>query len=63
MKIDEEEIASLIRRIQNIAGVTVHEDRFRKAISGKSVQAVMEIVKNLLQDETPSENRIFELAQ
>jgi len=61
--IDEAEIASLVRRIQNISGVNVNEDRFRQAISGKSVQAVMEIVKNLLNDDTPPDQRIFELAQ
>jgi hypothetical protein len=63
MTIGEAEIRDLVRRIQNLAGVTVHEDRFRRAIEGQSVQAVLEIVKNLLRDDVPEEERIFDIQQ
>ena len=58
---DDSEIDALIRRLQNIAGVTVHADRFRAAIAGQNVTAVMEIVKNLLRANVPPEERIFEI--
>lgn len=59
--IDNNEINHLIERIQNISGVTVHEDRFRSATSGRSIKDVMEVVKNLLNSEVvPVDERIFE---
>jgi hypothetical protein len=61
--IGEPEIQDLIRRIQNISGVSIHEDRFRETIQGKSVNAVMEIVKNLLRNDVPEKERIFEIHQ
>ena len=58
---DEAEIADLIRRLENISGVTVHADKFRSAIQGQTVHAVMDIVKNLLRPNVPPEQRIFEI--
>jgi len=58
---DEAEIVDLIRRLENISGVTVHADKFRAAIQGQTVQAVMDIVKNLLRPNVPPEQRIFEI--
>ena len=58
---EETEIDALIRRLQNISGVTVHAERFRAAIAGQNVNAVMEIVKNLLRPNVPPEERIFEI--
>jgi hypothetical protein len=63
MIIDEPEIEDLIRRIQNISGVSLHEDRFRAAIQGKPIGAVMDIVKNLLRSDIPESERIFEIVQ
>ncbi|ACI65340.1 predicted protein [Phaeodactylum tricornutum CCAP 1055/1] len=63
MKISEAEVSDLTRRINNMAGVRVHENRFRNAIQNKSVADVMEVVKNLLNDNIPDSERIFELSQ
>ena len=64
MVIDEAEIQDLMRRIRNLSGVQLHEDRFRQKIANKSVADVMEIVKNLVHnDELDPEERIFELHQ
>jgi glutaredoxin 2 len=63
MVVDDGEIDNLIRRIENIGGVEVHEDRFRAAISGKSVSSVMGIIQNLLRDDLPPEEKIFEFKQ
>jgi hypothetical protein len=63
MVVDDGEIDTLIRRIENIGGVQVHEDRFRAAFSGKSVSSIMGIIQNLLRDDLPSEEKIFELKQ
>lgn len=62
--ISELETTDLIRSIDNSSeGITVHEDRFRQAVQGKPIQAVMDVLQNLLSDDTPSEERIFEIAQ
>jgi len=61
MQIEEEEIDDLINRIRKINGVEVREDRFRHAItqSGGSLQAVMDIIKNLLADNVSEDEEIF----
>eukprot|EP00978_Attheya_sp_CCMP212_P022503 scaffold67198_cov50-Attheya_sp.AAC.4 len=55
----------LIKRVQTVNGVELHEDRFRAAIqkSGGSLQAVMDVVKNLLSDEVSKEDEIFTLTE
>lgn len=60
-KIDADELEELVERMQNINGVQLNEDRFRAAIedSGGSIKAVMEVVKNLLRDDVPDEEKIF----
>lgn len=60
--INENEVDSLIRRLQNISGVKVHSERFRAALGNDTnVHAVMEVCKNLLRADVPPEERIFEL--
>ena len=64
MIIDDVEIQDLIRRIRNLSGVHLHEDRFREKIANKSVADVMEIVKNLVHnDNIDPEERVFELEE
>ena len=60
MIVDDAEVDILITRIQNIGGVEVHGDRFRAAFAGKSVSSMMQIVQNLLSDDIPPEEKIFE---
>ena len=60
--IGEAEAADLLRSIRNTTqGVTIHEDRFNDAVLGKPVGAVVELVENLLRDDVPKENKIFEI--
>eukprot|EP00542_Grammatophora_oceanica_P011967 CAMPEP_0194027868 /NCGR_PEP_ID=MMETSP0009_2-20130614/1908_1 /TAXON_ID=210454 /ORGANISM="Grammatophora oceanica, Strain CCMP 410" /LENGTH=248 /DNA_ID=CAMNT_0038667053 /DNA_START=129 /DNA_END=875 /DNA_ORIENTATION=+ len=59
--VDAEEVDTMIRRIEGISGVEVHDDRFRKAFSGNSVGSLMNVVSNLLRDDVPAEEKIFEL--
>ena len=63
--ISEHEVDDLLQSIQNATGssVTVHEDRFRKAVTDKPVAAVVDVVENLLRDDVPAEERIFDIAQ
>jgi regulator of replication initiation timing len=63
MVVDATEIDNLIRRIENIGGVEVHDDRFRAAFSGKSVSSIMGVIQNLLRDDLPPEEKIFEFKQ
>jgi hypothetical protein len=61
MSIEEHEIGDLINRIEEINGVEVNESLFRDAItkSGGSLQCVMDIIRNLMDDNVPKENEIF----
>lgn len=61
--IDEEEIDNLMKRIKGINGVKLHDEKFREAIleSGGTLKSVMGVIKNLLNDEGPNEDKIFEL--
>jgi glutaredoxin 2 len=63
LAIDDEEFSALIRRIQNISGVKVNEARFRTAVAGMSLEAVMGVVKDLLLEQSPVDERVFELSQ
>ncbi len=61
MTIEEHEVSGLINRIKGINGVEVNESLFRDAItkSGGSLQCVMDIIRNLMDDDIPKENEIF----
>jgi hypothetical protein len=63
MVVDNGEIDTLIRRIENIGKVQVHEDRLTAAFSGKSVSSRrMGIIQNLISDDFSLEEKIFELS-
>lgn len=61
MQIEEHEIGDLINRIKGINGVEVNEPRFREAItsSGGSLQCVMDIIRNLMDDNVSEGEEIF----
>lgn len=61
MTIEQNEIGGLITRIKGINGVEVNEPLFKEAInrSGGSLQCVMDIIRNLMDDDVPKENEIF----
>jgi len=59
--ISESETDDLVRRLNNISGLKLRESKFRSAISGKSIRSVMEIVKNLLKEDVPEDQVIFEI--
>jgi hypothetical protein len=62
--ISASEADDLLASIRNTSGssVKIHEDRFRLAVVGKPVGAVISVVENLVKDDVPAENRIFEIA-
>mmetsp|Transcript_9711 Transcript_9711/g.15575 ORF Transcript_9711/g.15575 Transcript_9711/m.15575 type:complete len:256 (-) Transcript_9711:138-905(-) len=60
--ISEDEATKMIDSLKEVRGVTVHEDRLRIAIVGKSVEAIVDVVQNLLGDDVPEEKRIFEVS-
>lgn len=71
--IDPEEVDALTVRLKNIDGVDFSEANFHKALKkagydpatvdvkqgGYSVQAVIEVIKNLLDDDVADEDNIF----
>ena len=61
LTIEEHEIGDLINRIKGINGVEVNEARFRDAItsSGGSLQCVMDIIRNLMDDNVTEGEEIF----
>ena len=63
MIMNEVEITTLIRRLQNIAGVHVHEMKFRTAIQNQSISSIMTIIQNLLRPDIPESERIFTFVQ
>jgi hypothetical protein len=61
--VDNEEVEQLIQRLQKIGGIEVHDDRFRNAFAGGSFTSLMNVVSNLLKDDVPEEERIFDFNQ
>lgn len=61
--ISDEEATKVINGLSKIGGLTVHEERLREAITGKSIEAVIDVVKNLLSDDIPEGDRIFEVSE
>jgi len=61
MTIEEHEIGGLLNSIRGINGVDVNETLFREAITrcGGSLQCVMDIIRNLMDDDVPRESEIF----
>ncbi len=61
MQIEIDEVDDLIARIKKINGVEVSEERFKRAIksSGGSLSSVMDIIKNLMAEDTADEDKIF----
>jgi len=61
LTIEEHEIGDLIKRFKGINGVEINEDRFRSVImsSGGSLQCVMDIIRNLIDDKVPAGDEIF----
>jgi len=55
------EIDKLIARIEGIQGVDLKEDLLRKKLveNGRSLNAIMEVAKNLLDETTPDDQNIF----
>jgi 1-deoxy-D-xylulose 5-phosphate reductoisomerase len=61
--ISEDEATKVIHGLSKIGGLTVHEDRLRDAITNKSIEAVIDVVKNLLSDDVPQDRKIFEVSE
>ena len=61
MQIDPDEVGDLITRIKIINGVEVNEEKFKSMVkqSGGSLSSVMDIIKNLMAEDTPEEDQIF----
>jgi hypothetical protein len=59
----EDEATDVISGLNKIGGLTIHEDRLREAITGKSIESVINVVKNLLSEDIPEEERIFEVKE
>jgi len=62
--LDDDEIEQVIEQMSNIDGVHLHKENFRRAIvdSGRSMDAVMDIVKGVL-EEREGENKLFQMEE
>jgi uncharacterized protein YoxC len=59
--ISEAEAENVILGLKDVPGVAVHEDRLRAAIVGKSIESIVDVVQNLLNENVPADDRIFEV--
>ena len=57
--IDAEEVDKVMAGIEKISGVDVREDKLREMITGKPIDSVIEVVKNITDDTITDEERIF----
>lgn len=57
----EAEAEKVILGLKDVPGVTVHEDRLRAAVVGKSIESIVDVVQNLLNEKVPAEDQIFEV--
>jgi hypothetical protein len=60
-QVSDSEVNDCIRRMKSVPNVTVREEKFKQSFQGVSTRAVMGLVKNLLQDDLPEEEKIFVL--
>lgn len=63
-KINPHEVDTLKLRLKTIDGVDFSEENFEKAMKkassdGHDIQALLEVMKNLYDDEVPAEDNIF----
>jgi len=61
--ISKSEIDDIIQKLSSISGVQLREESFRLVIEGKSGQSVMDVMKNLLDEDTPDQEKIFLISQ
>ena len=59
--ISTEEADKVIDGLKRLGDVVVKEDKLRAVIEGKSVEAVIEVTQNLMDDSIPQEDRIFDI--
>lgn len=59
--ISKEEADKVIDGLKRLGDVVVKEDKLRAVIEGKSVEAVIEVTQNLMDDSIPQEDRIFDI--
>ena len=59
--LSDPEIDDLIAKIEGMQGVDLKEDLLRKKLTeqGRSLNAIMDVAKNLLDDECPPDQNIF----
>lgn len=57
--IDASEVDKVMAGIEKISGVDVREDKLREVITGKPIDSVIEVVKNLTDDNITDDERIF----
>jgi hypothetical protein len=50
---------AVIKGINDVSGVSVHAEKLRAAIVGMSVEAVVDVIQNLLRADIPEEDSIF----
>jgi hypothetical protein len=55
--ISKSEIDDIIQKLSSISGVQLREESFRLVIEGKSGQSVMDVMKNLLDEDTPDQEK------
>jgi len=57
------EVDVLVLRMQNVEGITFHEETFRQKIdeTDGSVEMIIQVVREMYNDDVPEEEQVFEL--
>lgn len=66
LQIDEREVDDLLAKMQKINGVEVREDKLKAAIlssGGGDIANVMDVIKNLMNEDVAREDEIFVISQ
>jgi len=59
--ISEEDTTALIRKLEDIVGLSIYEDRLRDTVVGNSIESIIDTAQNLLDEDIPVKNRIFQV--
>jgi len=54
-----EETKKVLQQLKGVMGLSIDEDRFRESFVGNSIESIIDAIRNLLDEDIPTINRIF----
>jgi len=59
--ITEAESTKIMRKLKGIVGLSVNERRLQQTVVGNSIESIIDALQNLLDEDIPARNRIFQV--